>query len=189
MLAKNTMMILNKDEVLEKKEEIVSAIKMGNIFIYPTDTIYGIGCDATNKNAVAKIRQIKRRDNNPMSVAVPSKNWIKENCEVIDSSKLDLLPGPYTLILKIKNPNAIASNVSFKDTLGVRIPNNWFAEIITQAGVPFVTTSVNFSGEKNMEKIEDVPKELLDQVDYVIYDGPIVGKQSTRIDLSSASLG
>lgn len=177
------MIILNKQETLDRKEEIISAIKAGVIFIYPTDTIYGMGCDATNEVAVQKIREIKRRDQNPMSVVAPNKDWILENCLVLDKSKLDLLPGPYTLIYTM-NKNIVAPNVSFIRTLGVRIPKNWFSNLISEAGIPFVTTSVNISGEKNMEKVEDLKKEILDQVDYCIYDGPIYGKQSTRLDLT-----
>lgn len=178
------MQILNKEQTLEKKDEIIFAIKAGKIFIYPTDTIYGMGCDATNEGAVQKVRDIKKRDQNPMSIIVPSKGWILEKCEISDASKLDLLLGPYTLILKMRNKNIVALNVSFLNTLGVRIPNNWFTEIISEAGLPFVTTSVNLSGEKHMEKLEDLPEEMKSKVDYVIYDGPIYGKQSTRIDLT-----
>ena len=176
--------MLNKSETIERKEEIVKAIKAGSIFIYPTDTIYGMGCNSTNKEAVQKIREIKKRERNPMSVIAPNKEWIKQNLSSSDDSKLDLLPGPFTLILNMKNVEIVAQNVSYMKTLGARIPKNWFSEIIAEALLPFITTSVNFSSEKNMERIEDVPKELLEQVDYVIYEGAIVGKQSTRIDLT-----
>ena len=176
--------ILDKKQIIKRKEEIISAIKAGKIFIYPTDTIYGMGCDATNEMAVRKIREIKNRNFKPFSVIAPSKEWILANYDILDESKLDLIPGPYTLILKMKDKNVVAHNVSYLETLGVRIPDNWFAEVISDSGLPFVTTSVNLSGQKNMEKIEDVPKEILDSVDYVIYDGPIFGKQSIRIDLT-----
>ncbi|MFZ2522114.1 MAG: L-threonylcarbamoyladenylate synthase [Minisyncoccia bacterium] len=177
------MIILNKSQTGEKKEEIISAIKAGKIFIYPTDTIYGMGCDATNEDTVKKLRVIKNRFEKPFSVIAPSKEWILENC-MVNESDLKILPGPFTLILKIKNKDIVVPDVSFLDTLGVRIPDSWFTEIISEAGVPFITTSVNLSGEKHMEKLEDVPREILEKVDYVIYDGPITGKQSTRVNLS-----
>lgn len=179
------MRLLSKQQTLERKEEIIFAIKAGKIFIYPTDTIYGIGCDAKNKKGVKKIREIKHRETKPFSVVVPSKEWILENCNLRNETKLDLLPGPYTLILKIKNTEAVAKGVTGSGTLGVRIPANWFSEIISEAGVPFVTTSVNISGQKNMEAIEDVPQSILDSVDYVIYDGPIRGNPSKKVDLTS----
>ena len=178
------MIILNKQEVFERKDEIISFIKAGKIFIYPTDTIYGMGCDAVNEKSVQKIRDIKKRDKKPFSVIAPSKKWIEDSMEIADLKKLDVLPGPYTLICKMKDLNLLPPNVSFMQTLGLRIPDNWFTDIISEAGLPFITTSVNISGEKNMEKLEDVSKEFLEKVDYVIYEGPIARQQSTRIDLS-----
>lgn len=177
------MIILNKEQALQKKEEIISAIKAGMIFIYPTDTIYGIGCDATNEKAVQKIREIKHRDEKPVLVIAPNKEWITEHLIVPDMEKLDLLPGPYSLLLRVKEKGFVAPSVSFDDTLGVRIPKNWFTDFISEIGIPFVTTSVNLAGEKNMEKVEDLKQEIVDGVDYCIYEGPIFGKQSTRINL------
>lgn len=178
------MIILNKEQTLNRKEEIISAIKAGMIFIYPTDTIYGMGCDATNENAVQKLRDIKNREAKPFSVIAPNKDWIKANYNVRDESTLDKLPGPFTLIFNRGAGGEVAKNVFFDALPGVRIPNNWFTDLVSASGIPFVTTSVNITGQKNMEALEDVPQEFLEKIDYVIYDGPIHGKQSTRIDLT-----
>ncbi|MEK6858214.1 MAG: L-threonylcarbamoyladenylate synthase, partial [Nanoarchaeota archaeon] len=147
------------------KQEVLK----GKIFIYPTDTIYGIGCDALNKNAVDKIRQIKRRDEKPFSVIAPNFEWIHENC-IVDFDLKKYLPGAYTLILKKKNPSFL-NWVSDKETLGVRIPNHNFTKEIQKTNVPFITTSVNFSGEKPASKIENISEEILNKVDYVIDEG------------------
>ena len=179
------MLIFNKVQTLDKEEEILLAIKNGAVFIYPTDTIYGIGCSAIDEEAVQKIRKIKKRDRKPLSIIAPSKDWIQNNCILQESSRLDLLPGPYTLILKMKDPKSIAENVSFNDTLGVRIPRNWFADIVRKADVPFITTSVNLSGDNHMRKLEDVSEYILNKIDYIIYEGPITGVQSEKIDLTS----
>ncbi|MFZ2523003.1 MAG: L-threonylcarbamoyladenylate synthase [Minisyncoccia bacterium] len=178
------MQLLNKQQTLDIKEEIISAIKAGKIFIYPTDTIYGMGCDATNPDAVKKLREIKNREAKPFSVIAPSKEWIIDHYSFKKEDALDILPGPYTLIFNKSNKEVVAPNVFFDALPGVRIPNNWFAEIVSEAGIPFVTTSVNITGQKNMESLEDVPEEILHKVDYVIYEGPIYGKQSTRVDLT-----
>ena len=78
-------------------------INLEKIYVYPTDTIYGIGCDATNDKLVLKIRSIKKRDEKPFSIIAPSKDWIKNNFEIIHPEYLDKLPGPYTLVMKPKN--------------------------------------------------------------------------------------
>lgn len=180
----NKVNVLSKVETLQRKEEIISAIKLGKIFIYPTDTIYGLGCDATNEESVKKINKIKKREGKYLSVIAPNKKWIEDNFFVSDLSKVDSLPGPYTFFIKMKKGSLVAKGVTLDETLGVRFPNNWFTEIISDAGVPFITTSVNLSGEKHMEKIEDLPESINSQVEYIIYDGPIYGKSSTKIDLT-----
>ena len=160
---------------------ITKEILAGKVFIYPTDTVYGIGCDATNKNSVEKIREIKRRDAKPFSVIAPSVEWIKENCIIPESIEIGkYLPGPYTLILKKKNPDFL-KETSPSETLGVRIPANGFTAEIQKSGAPFVTTSVNFSGEKPANKIEEIPEEILRQVDFTFNSGPLSGKPSTLV--------
>lgn len=161
-------------------------MKKGGIFIYPTDTIYGIGCDATLGDAVMRIREIKKRDEKPFSVVVPSIEWVRKNCFVdsLVEKWLKKLPGAYTLVLELKNKDAIHSSVNGgRDILGVRIPDNWFAEIVKEFGKPFVTTSVNLSGEKNMEKLEDLDNSIKSKVDYIIYEGPLEGRASSVVKL------
>ena len=164
------MEILTKDKISKNK------IMNGAVFIYPTDTIYGIGCDARNDKSVKRIRKIKLRETKPFSVIAPSKSWIKENCFVGD--ELNYLPGPYTLILKLKNKNCISKFVNNDlETLGVRIPNHWFSKIVEELGIPIVTTSVNKTGEKFMTCLEDLDIK----VDFVIYEGKLKGKPSKII--------
>jgi len=158
---------------------MVESIKSGKIFIYPTDTIYGIGCDATNKQAVEKIRQIKNRDSKPFSVIAPSFDWIYENC-IVDCDLEKYLPGHYTIILKKKNPDFLKW-ISDNDTIGVRIPAHEFVENIKEADVPFITTSVNLSGEKFATCIEEVNKEILNKVDVIVDSGKLDGQPSTLI--------
>ncbi len=168
------MKVFSKKDISKLKEKIL----FGAVFIYPTDTIYGIGCDATNEKSVKRIREIKLRDEKPFSVIAPSKDWISENCEV--GSEMYSLPGPYTLILKLKNKKCIAESVNIgMDTLGVRIPKHWFSDIVKELNIPIVTTSVNKSGEKFMTCLEDLDKDI--KVDFVIYEGEKEGKPSKLI--------
>ncbi len=160
-------------------ERLIRDIKAGKIFIYPTDTIYGLGCNALIEEAVNKIREMKKREEKPFSVIAPSFAWIEKNF-IVDLDLKKYLPGPYTLILKKKNPDFLKW-VSSTDKLGIRIPNSEFCYIIQKSNVPFITTSVNISGEKHAKKIKDVKKAILDKVDYVINAGDLNGNASTIV--------
>ena len=182
------MKILTKEEFLDKEEFYHKEIEKGKIFVYPTDTIYGLGCDAIQPKAIKRIREIKQRDEKPFSIIVPDKKWIFEHCVIKkDHEKyLEKLPGKFTLIIKLKNKANIAKKELIGDfeTIGVRIPDNWFAEFLTRQKLVFVTTSVNLSGQKPIKNISELNAEIADKVDYAIDCGELNGKPSTLIDLT-----
>ena len=99
------MKTLTKKEFLQNQNFYLKQIQKGKIFIYPTDTIYGIGCITSNKKSVAKIRKIKQRNTKPFSIIIPNKKWIKENCitKPTHQEYINKLPGKYTFIFKLKN--------------------------------------------------------------------------------------
>lgn len=180
------MIVLNIDEFNIHKKAILSELKK-TLFVYPTDTIYGLGCNATDEKLVEKLRKIKNTKH-PFSVIVPSKEWIYKNCEVTQDAEewIRKLPGPYTLILKLKNPKAVAQNVYHSNdvkTLGVRMPNNWFLTVVSQINIPIITTSANISGNDFMTKLEDLDPIIRNNVDYVFYEGEKKGNPSTIINL------
>lgn len=155
-------------------------IKEGKLFIYPTDTIYGIGCDATNVLAVNSIKELKGRDaDKPLSVIAPSLEWIK-NYLIVDCNLEDYFPGPYTLILKKQDPEFL-KHVASGDSLGVRIPACEFTQQIKLAKVPFITTSVNLSGKPFAISIKEINGEILNKVDIVIDVGELNGRPSTLV--------
>jgi len=162
-----------------EQDEIRKAISEGKIFIYPTDTIYGLGCDAENEKAVEKIRKIKKRDMKSFSVIAPSIKWIEDNL-IVDVDLKKYLPGAYTIILRKKNPEFL-SWVSSNESLGVRIPKNRFCNKIRETGIPFITTSVNFSGKKPANKISEISEEIKTQVDIIVDEGELEGKPSKLI--------
>lgn len=153
---------------MEKEtQKLIKQIRKGKVFVYPTDTVYGLGCDAGNAEAVARIKEIKGRDEGkPMSVIAPSFNWIQDHC-ICDNFLKQYLPGAYTLILEKKDKEFL-KEVASGETLGVRIPDCEFSLIVKEANVPFVTTSVNKSGEKPACKISDIDKDILDKVDIIV---------------------
>lgn len=163
---------------ISQRDRIIRAIKSGAIFIYPTDTVYGIGCNAEIESSVKRVRKIKKQFDRPFSVIAPSMDWIEENLYSKKEVR-DKLPGPYTFILKMKK-KCVADNVSLGNTLGVRIPKHEFSKLVEKAGVPFVTTSANLSGEKTPRSVKDISLKA----DYVIDGGELKGKASTVIDLT-----
>ena len=170
-------------ELKNIKKEILA----GKLFIYPTDTILGLGCDATNKDSVDKIKEIKTRDKDkPLSVIAPSQKWIEENF-IIDVDLKKYLPGAYTLILKRKNPKFL-SWISSNDSIGIRIPANNFTKEIQKAGVPFVTTSVNLAGEPFALNFKEIKKEILDKVDYVISSNEKLSGKPSRIIINGKEI-
>jgi tRNA threonylcarbamoyl adenosine modification protein (Sua5/YciO/YrdC/YwlC family) len=177
--------LLSKEEFEREKDIIGNKIKEGAVFIYPTDTIYGIGCSALDDNAVEEIRRIKQRGNNPFSVIVPSKEWIDENCVVTENARdwIKKLPGPYTLVLKLKT-KCVSEKVTNLETLGIRIPEHWFSNFVNEIDVPIVTTSVNKSGSDFMTSLDDLNSEIKSKVDFIVYEGQIKGKPSKIIDFS-----
>ena len=181
------MQNISKEELKAEKNIFFSKIMRGSLFIHPTDTIYGIGCNATNHNSVYRVREAKERYTAPFSVVVPSKDWIRQNCEINEKVEkwLARLPGPYTLILKLKNKDAIAPNVNMDmDTLGVRIPNHWFSEVVAELGIPVVTTSANITKSNFMTSEEDLDPKITSKIDFMIYEGEKHGKPSKLVDLT-----
>ena len=183
------MRILNFEEINLEKQSIIDSIINGSVFIHPTDTIYGIGCNAELSSAVKKVRKLKVRATNPFSIIVPSLDWINENCIVTKEAEewLEKLPGPYTLILKLKK-QCVAKEVNpGLKTLGIRIPNHWIRKIVAETDAPIVTTSVNRANEDYMTSLEDLDPTIKAGIDFVLYEGRKESKPSKIIDLTEAA--
>lgn len=163
-------------------EYIAKRIKAGSVFIYPTDTIYGLGCNALNPESVSKIREIKERFDKPFSIIAPSKQWVTNNFKV-SKSFIDKLPGPFTYILEPKKPNLVCREVA-TGNIGVRIPDHPFTKVVQKAKVPFVTTSVNVTGKKPYLDIKKIPRLITNKVDYIIDGGVLDNPPSTVIDMT-----
>lgn len=169
-----------------RKDEVYRKILKGTVFIHPTDTIYGLSCNALEEKSVAKIRILKERPETPFSVWAPSVDWIRQNCALDKEGQewLKKLPGPYTLIVKLKNKKAVARNVAPKeDSIGVRIPQHWFSEVVKFLGFPIITTSANKAGQPYMTSLKDLDSEISKGVDFVIYEGEKISHPSKIINL------
>lgn len=174
-----------------RKKEFLQKIREGAVFIHPTDTIYGLGCTALLEKAVLQIRQLKERQSSPFSIWVPSRAWVEENCLVPAETRpwLDKLPGPYTLILPLKNKNALAPSVTAgKKTIGIRLPQHWFSAYVQELGFPLITTSANKAGAPFMTKLEDLDPDVAKGVEFIISEGEKNGRPSTIINLMDKSV-
>lgn len=181
------MEIVNKTELRYNIRQILESIELGQIFIHPTDTIYGLGCNALDSSCVSKLRNIKGRPNTPFSVIVPSKEWIFKNCEVDKNAEkwIDKLPGPYTLILKLKQKPVAEEVIPGVDTIGVRMPEHWITRLVQQLGKPIVTTSVNQIGKEYMTSLDNIDPAIKKSVQFALYEGEKKGKPSKIIKLDS----
>lgn len=186
------MEIVNRDELRIRKDSFRSKILKGDVFIHPTDTVYGIGCNAMDETAVDKVRKIKERfPEKPFSVIAPSIDWIKENC-VIDKAGEDWLaklPGPYTLILELKDAAKIPPVVnSGRRSIGVRFPDHWITEVIAEINTPIITATANKRGRDFMTTLEDLDSDIHTKTDFIIYDGEKPGKPSTLVNLAGEEI-
>ena len=170
-----------------KLQEPANIIKKGGIVIFPTETVYGIGANGFNENAIKKVYEVKKRPlSNPISLLVNSIDMINEVAKDITEEEYNLIkrffPGPLTIILKKKDiiPDVLTAN---SDTVGIRMPANEIAlKLIEYAGVPIATPSANISGKPSGTDITDIMKDFEGKVDYVIDDGPSkIGLASTIV--------
>ena len=175
-----------------KIQEVVDHLKKGGLIIYPTDTVYGIGCDINNRKAVERICQI--RNINPakanFSFICSDLSNISDYCTGINNSTFKLmkrlLPGPYTFILAAKNtvPKLFQSK---KKTVGIRVPDNLIPKMIVEVlGNPIMTASV-YDTNQVLEYTVDpslIHEQYSSQVEIVIDGGPGGIEGSTVIDCS-----
>lgn len=179
-------------------QEAVEILRKGGVILYPTDTVWGIGCDATNEEAVAKVFEIKRRSGAKSLVLLASDlDMVAKHIKVIPSIAIDLVEvndAPMTIIY----PGAIcsetgdkwhlaASCVAADGTVGIRIPLDsaspetgasksagpghptlWCKQLVFKLGRPLVSTSANISGEPTPKRFSDIPQEIKDAVDFVV---------------------
>jgi len=161
---------------MNQKEDIQNAIKVlkeGGVILYPTDTVWGIGCDATNEKAVARVYEIKHRDDSKAMIClVDSDSRLQRyvrNVPNVAWDIMDLATKPITIILdRAVNlaPNLIAADGS----IAMRITHEEFSkELCYRFQKPLVSTSANVSGEPPAQNYADISQEILDAVDYVCF--------------------
>lgn len=148
------------------------ALKQGKVILYPTDTVWGLGCDATNPQAVDKVFEIKHRsDSKSMLVLVSNFLMLQQYVKNVPFKAVELMDeasAPLTVIYpEAKN---LAGNLIADDgSIGIRIPNDEFCKtLISVFGKPIVSTSANISGQKASADFSDLSNDIISAVDYVV---------------------
>lgn len=173
----------------------LDALRKGGIILYPTDTIWGIGCDATNADAVQKIYYLKRRaESKSMLALVDSEAALERTVDDVPEVAWELIEAavrPLTIIYD--HPHGVAKNLLADDgSLGIRITKERFSnELCRRLRRPLVSTSANISGEKAPASYPGISPEIVEGVDYVVryrQDEDIKSVASNIIKLSDGGL-
>lgn len=177
-------------------EQITTALKKGAVMLYPTDTVYAIGCDLNVKSAIEKVRKIKQMSNDkPLTFLCSSLSNISEYASVSDRAyriMKHLIPGPYTFLLPASKqvPKLVMSPK--RKTTGIRVPNNVLCqELLNNLGNPIVSSSAHLPDEEGEYPTMNVEKAYLfdaleNQVDIIIDNSIDPGfKVSTILDFTT----
>lgn len=159
-------------EIIQDLNEAVKCVKNGGIILYPTDTVWGLGCDATNSEAVKRIFRLKKReDSKSMLVLVNNEAALERIVDDIPEVAYDLIEvteKPLTIIYD--NAKGVAPELLASDgSLGIRITSETFSkELCKRCNVPIVSTSANISGEVSPSFFSEISDEIKGGVDYVV---------------------
>lgn len=168
-----------KEEILkdraQQESDIVQCLKTlsaGGLILYPTDTVWGIGCDATNADAVKKVYQLKQRDDSKaLIVLIDSTDHLDHyvvDVPMIARELIDVAVKPLTIIYE--GAYNLAPNVlGDQDSVGIRIPNDEFCHRLCERfGKPIVSTSANVSGHPTAKTFADIDASIVQGVDYAV---------------------
>jgi L-threonylcarbamoyladenylate synthase len=171
----------------EEIEKTVTVLRDGGVILYPTDTIWGIGCDATNAKAVEKIFAIKKRpESQSMIILLHDVDMIKDFASDVPEIAYDLINNtrqPFTIIYK-KAKNLAPKVIAADGTIAIRVVEKPFvAQLIEAFGKPIVSTSANISGRPAPIVFKNISESIIKEVDYIVdyYRDIIEGTQPSMI--------
>ena len=179
-------------------DEIVQKLRSGAVMLYPTDTVYAIGCDLQSKSAIERVRQIKKLANDkPLTFLCPSLSEIATYAIVSDTAyrlMKHCIPGPYTFILPATKLVPKIVQDPKRKTTGIRVPqNNLCQQLMSRLGNPLISTSAHTKDEEQEgEEFTQIDKALLfdyfdNLIDIAIDDGsPTTDRTSTILDMTTS---
>lgn len=162
----------NKLKMNRELEQSLEIIKKGGLLLYPTDTVWGIGCDATNAEAISKIFKLKQREESKALICLVSDfkmlNYYVEEIPEVAYDILKYATKPTTIIYD--NPIRIAENLVAQDnTLAIRVTKDPFCkQLIQKLKRPLVSTSANVSGEPTPRNFQEISETIKNSVDYLV---------------------
>lgn len=158
--------------IITEIENAITSLNSNEVILYPTDTVWGLGCDATKEEAVKKIYALKNRaESKSLVILVSSLSMLQEYIKDIPEKALELLRHtnkPTTIIYQ--NPKGLASNtIAADDSIAIRIPKHDFCVRLIEAfNKPIVSTSANISGDKTPTSFSEIHPAILEGADYVV---------------------
>jgi L-threonylcarbamoyladenylate synthase len=168
----------------------VAAIRRGDLVVYPTETVYGLGADALDADAIERVFEAKGRPRDkPLSMALPDADVA---ADYTDPSELELafcerfLPGPVTVLLE-RNDRVPDALVAGKDRVGIRVPDHDVARDLARRTGPITATSANRSGEPSARRVDEIDATIREGA-VVIDGGETPGTESTVVDVSAGEI-
>lgn len=160
------------EKLAEEIEKSVALLKQGKILLYPTDTIWGIGCDATNSKAISRIFKLKnRQEQKRMIVLLDSVDKLKQYVEDVPAIAYDLIENaasPTTIVYN-KAKKLPKKLVATDGSIAIRIVHgDYCPEVIKRLGHPLISTSANISGESSPQTFHQISEIIKERVDYVV---------------------
>lgn len=183
------MDIFQVSDIESRRSEWIERLKLGQVAVFPTDTIYGFTADATNHEAVERILALKQR-RTPVSCIPHSLNWARtlvaeESQELFDRHITEYF-GRYTTLWPSAGEGRKAHPlVQAEELVGIRFPDHWIREFSEAAGIPLTTTSVNRTGEEPMRSMETLDPELTSGIDFLVYEGALDNPASVIVRCDS----
>jgi L-threonylcarbamoyladenylate synthase len=167
------------------------AARDGNLVVYPTETVYGLGADALDADSVERVFETKGRSREkPISLAVPSVEAAFEYTRPTDREKRfmhEFLPGPVTVLVEAREtvPEMLTAG---QPRVGVRVPDQPVARELLERTGPLTSTSANVSGQPSARHVEEVDESVREACGAVLDDGECPGTESTVVDVSSETI-
>lgn len=156
----------------EEVNKALEVLKNGGVILYPTDTVWGLGCDATNELAVAKVNEIKGRSaDKSLIILLDNENKLQSYVNEIPEVAYELIEyAEHPMTIVFSNAKNLAKNVINLDgTIGIRVVKHEFCEQLLQRfRKPIVSTSANLSGDPTPKFFDEISEEIKDAVDYIV---------------------